>query len=554
MMWGPGVSRAAADLVADGPTDVVDVDRPRAGPVRRGRAAAGWRRTRSRCRSPSRLADRQPGVSARGRRRRRAARRYTMSGLTSRARAGRRARARAARRPRSCAHGGRVGSAGRAAGEPASSAAPSRASIRRARRSTGGRATTRSVDQLDERSRRRHHDQRPEQRVAHDARGPARPRAATWGCTTTCGTEPAGQRRRTPRATASGRRDRAGRRRRPPCAPRPVVGLEHDRPAEAGGGGDRLLPADARRDVATGDAVVGEQAAATSPASSRRRPQRPPAATASTAAPPGGRSAWRQQVAQGAQARAGALQHRDAERRAAGRAPPGRPRAARLVSTTTRLVGARRSACRRRAGYDSSPSYSGTRSTASATASTAASSASAVRQSVNRSSVSAPAAPDVQRVAGHQAGVEQAGQPVDGVARPAARTARPGARRRRRPAPARRRSRGRSRSPARAGRDPAADGEQLQGVGHLVEVVDAVHAVRGEQRLPGRVGAGQGARVRVDQRRRRRRMPPTVRATTGMSRAAASASPARSASDVAHRLEDQRRPRGSPAWSRACAR
>ena len=47
--------------------------------------------------------------------------------------------------------------------------------------------------------------------------------------------------------------------------------------------------------------------------------------------------------------------------------------------------------------------------------------------------------------------------------------------------------------------DPATDGEALEGVDQLAQVVDPVHAVRGEQRLPGGVGAGQGARVGVDQ-------------------------------------------------------
>ena len=37
MMWGPGVARVAADLVARGATDLVDADRPRARPLRRGR-------------------------------------------------------------------------------------------------------------------------------------------------------------------------------------------------------------------------------------------------------------------------------------------------------------------------------------------------------------------------------------------------------------------------------------------------------------------------------------------------------------------------------------
>ena len=37
MMWGPGVARAAADLVLTGTTDVVDVSRPRARPLRRAR-------------------------------------------------------------------------------------------------------------------------------------------------------------------------------------------------------------------------------------------------------------------------------------------------------------------------------------------------------------------------------------------------------------------------------------------------------------------------------------------------------------------------------------
>ena len=52
--------------------------------------------------------------------------------------------------------------------------------------------------------------------------------------------------------------------------------------------------------------------------------------------------------------------------------------------------------------------------------------------------------------------------------------------------------------------NPASGGEQLEQVGHLVEVLDAQQAVRLDQRLPGRVAAGEGTRVRADQRRARR--------------------------------------------------
>ena len=66
------------------------------------------------------------------------------------------------------------------------------------------------------------------------------------------------------------------------------------------------------------------------------------------------------------------------------------------------------------------------------------------------------------------------------------------------------------------GRDPAApaayppsDGEALEAVRELAEVVDTVHAVRREERLPRRVRAGDGSGVRVDQR------PPARRGADG---------------------------------------
>ena len=52
MMWGPGVARAAADLALTGTTDLVDADRARPGPLRRGRPLAAGPPTRSPCRSP----------------------------------------------------------------------------------------------------------------------------------------------------------------------------------------------------------------------------------------------------------------------------------------------------------------------------------------------------------------------------------------------------------------------------------------------------------------------------------------------------------------------
>ncbi len=48
--------------------------------------------------------------------------------------------------------------------------------------------------------------------------------------------------------------------------------------------------------------------------------------------------------------------------------------------------------------------------------------------------------------------------------------------------------------------NPASDREALEAVGELAEVLDPVHAVRREQRLPPGVRAGHGARVRVDER------------------------------------------------------
>ena len=52
-MWGPGVARVAADLALRGRTDLVDVADLGPRPVRRSRAAAASRPTRSRCRSRS---------------------------------------------------------------------------------------------------------------------------------------------------------------------------------------------------------------------------------------------------------------------------------------------------------------------------------------------------------------------------------------------------------------------------------------------------------------------------------------------------------------------
>ena len=53
MMWGPGVARVAADLAARGTTSVIDVTSSSASIASMPMAGAGWRPTRSRCRSRS---------------------------------------------------------------------------------------------------------------------------------------------------------------------------------------------------------------------------------------------------------------------------------------------------------------------------------------------------------------------------------------------------------------------------------------------------------------------------------------------------------------------
>src|SRR4051812_35346176 len=57
---------------------------------------------------------------------------------------------------------------------------------------------------------------------------------------------------------------------------------------------------------------------------------------------------------------------------------------------------------------------------------------------------------------------------------------------------------GRNTAAPAAWADPAADGEHLDGVGKFVEVVDAMHTVRREERLPAGVIPGNRARVGAD--------------------------------------------------------
>jgi hypothetical protein len=112
--------------------------------------------------------------------------------------------------------------------------------------------------------------------------------------------------------------------------------------------------------------------------------------------------------------------------------------------------------------------------------------------------VGAPA-PDIERVAGHEAGVEQAGEPlVRDLTERGERHAEPvrdvghqhplgaGVVDRRDAGPC-----GRPRGRA----DPAARRQQLEQVGHLVEVLDAAQAVCLRERLPRRIGAGECTRV-----------------------------------------------------------
>ena len=149
-------------------------------------------------------------------------------------------------------------------------------------------------------------------------------------------------------------------------------------------------------------------------------------------------------------------------------------------------------------GNDSSPSNSGTRSTASATTSTASSSASAARLAEQLVLGAVAGSPDVERVRGLQARVEQRGQPVDGRLRQGCeRDAEPlghvGHEHPLRPGVVD------GRDAAARTAYPSADGEALQAVGQLAEVVRPVHAVRREQRLPARVRARDRAGVGVDQ-------------------------------------------------------
>ena len=114
-------------------------------------------------------------------------------------------------------------------------------------------------------------------------------------------------------------------------------------------------------------------------------------------------------------------------------------------------------------------------------------------------------APDIQRVVGRQARVEQTGKPFH---------RRIGERGERDAEPVRdighenplgsgvvhsRYARTRDR-PGAAVHDPATGGEQLEQVGHLVEVLDAQQAVSLDECLPDRIASGQGTRVRADER------------------------------------------------------
>ena len=284
--------------------------------------------------------------------------------------------------------------------------------------------------------------------------------------------------------------------------------LEDDRVAGSVGCGHRRVPV--RRPSGTPPPGCRSRRAART---GRRRPVAQPLRTSAPGGPrrrrsPGRSGGWRGRA--GGRAPAGRT---GCPRARVRRAPGGRRRAARRSprgGSTARPPACRcgRGAGRGPCGKDSSPSYSGTRSTASATTSTAGSSARAVRQSASRPSASLPVPQTSSGLVGSRPGSRSAAS---------------------RSVVARRQGRERDAEPLGHvggehplgpgvvhGRDPAApaayppsDGEALEAVGELAEVVDAVHAVRREQRLPRRVRAGEGSGVRVDQR------PPSRRGADG---------------------------------------
>ena len=174
-----------------------------------------------------------------------------------------------------------------------------------------------------------------------------------------------------------------------------------------------------------------------------------------------------------------------------------------------------------------SPSYSVTRSTASAVTATAGSSAITRRQAPNSARVSAPVPHTSERVGGRQAVVEQLadrGQrlgrqvgvstseivgEVGGQRALGAGIVHGG-------------------NAVCANGSPPARGEKFQSVGQFGQVAHAHRAGGRAERLPGRVLAGQRTRVRRRPSRGPRGEPPTGRITTGTSRSAARSSTRRS--------------------------